>query len=588
MDYRRQDVDAIGGQSGLESNQASRRSDVNESEVINLFVLIDNITRRYRLQKQMTVRMLKKQLARSTQTEVDDIRLIYTTKELDDQKTLRDYQISEDATLRVLLRLRGGMPKKKVKGSTKETLDTIGTESEELEVNIQEELEEMIETPIVTQQEKSKLQEVDLMKVLQDHDQLIRKIALHLDKVDEKNENTNNMSQTIRNEMFKEFRNVKDVFQDIEERMAETEVRSLEDKVIKDPEPDKIIHSEVLPVLSNTFTSNFDVKKEVEYLHGKVAEQKRKPAKEITFKGLPVYNLSTPFDEWWKTFKFHIRSAGLVGQINQIRHSFITHMDQTIKTYFEQLTDTKDMNLSELIEVILSYYDKNSKNLNDYEKEFVNFRKNANETVALYQIRLETLSDKAQIKDRRRIKNQFVEGLFPVSLYIKVVDRITETMTFEEVLQIALKIEKDYIRTSKRDIKQKIEPSEEKTKKEFKRTIIQSRVSSSTNSVDNKRKYEIDTCQYCLKKHDYKECAKKFKFYTFQEAQLLSEVGKQPTIRTEVPKVRLTKDTPWIKIILDKKTSGVRNVAELSAQTVESSVNVSDPNLKKHQNRVRI
>ena len=89
MDYRRQDVDAIGGQSGLESNQASRRSDVNESEVINLFVLIDNITRRYRLQKQMTVRMLKKQLARSTQTEVDDIRLIYTTKELDDQKTLR-------------------------------------------------------------------------------------------------------------------------------------------------------------------------------------------------------------------------------------------------------------------------------------------------------------------------------------------------------------------------------------------------------------------------------------------------------------------------------------------------------------------
>lgn len=100
------------------------------------------------------------------------------------------------------------MPKKKVKGSTKETLDTIGTESEELEVNIQEELEEMIETPIVTQQEKSKLQEVDLMKVLQDHDQLIRKIALHLDKVDEKNENTNNMLQTIRNEMFKEFRNV--------------------------------------------------------------------------------------------------------------------------------------------------------------------------------------------------------------------------------------------------------------------------------------------------------------------------------------------------------------------------------------------
>lgn len=364
--------------------------------------------------------------------------------------------------------------------------------------------------------------------------------------------------------------------------MAETEVRSLEDKVIKDPEPDKIIHSEVLPVLSNTFTSNFDVKKEVEYLHGKVAEQKRKPAKEITFKGLPVYNLSTPFDEWWKTFKFHIRSAGLVGQINQIRHSFITHMDQTIKTYFEQLTDTKDMNLSELIEVILSYYDKNSKNLNDYEKEFVNFRKNANETVALYQIRLETLSDKAQIKDRRRIKNQFVEGLFPVSLYIKVVDRITETMTFEEVLQIALKIEKDYIRTSKRDIKQKIEPSEEKTKKEFKRTIIQSRVSSSTNSVDNKRKYEIDTCQYCLKKHDYKECAKKFKFYTFQEAQLLSEVGKQPAIRTEVPKVRLTKDTPWIKIILDKKTSGVRNVAELSAQSVESSVNVSDPNPKNH------
>ena len=64
MDNRKEDFDAIGGQSGFESNQISLLADVNESEVINLFVTMDNITRRCEAQKQMTVRMLKEQLAR--------------------------------------------------------------------------------------------------------------------------------------------------------------------------------------------------------------------------------------------------------------------------------------------------------------------------------------------------------------------------------------------------------------------------------------------------------------------------------------------------------------------------------------------
>ena len=55
-----------------------------------------------------TVQAVKQKLQDREGIPADQQRLVYTTKELDPERTLADYNIQRDATLSLVLRLRGG------------------------------------------------------------------------------------------------------------------------------------------------------------------------------------------------------------------------------------------------------------------------------------------------------------------------------------------------------------------------------------------------------------------------------------------------------------------------------------------------
>lgn len=57
----------------------------------------------------MTVMELKTQIEKISQYTPDQQRIIYSGKQLSDDKQLKDYSIQPDSTLHLMIRLRGGM-----------------------------------------------------------------------------------------------------------------------------------------------------------------------------------------------------------------------------------------------------------------------------------------------------------------------------------------------------------------------------------------------------------------------------------------------------------------------------------------------
>jgi hypothetical protein len=57
----------------------------------------------------MTVMELKRHIQKVELYEPDQQRIVYSGKQLSDEKQLKDYPISADATLHLIIRLRGGM-----------------------------------------------------------------------------------------------------------------------------------------------------------------------------------------------------------------------------------------------------------------------------------------------------------------------------------------------------------------------------------------------------------------------------------------------------------------------------------------------
>ena len=80
------------------------------SEKIQLFVKsINGKTRTVEVNTTDTIRQIKEQIRDKEGINPDEQRLIYAGKNLDDDKTVSDYNLSSDATLHLVLRVRGGM-----------------------------------------------------------------------------------------------------------------------------------------------------------------------------------------------------------------------------------------------------------------------------------------------------------------------------------------------------------------------------------------------------------------------------------------------------------------------------------------------
>ena len=56
----------------------------------------------------MTIAEIKQQIQEKEGVAVGDQRLIYAGKNLDDTKTVADYNLTKDSTLHMVLRVRGG------------------------------------------------------------------------------------------------------------------------------------------------------------------------------------------------------------------------------------------------------------------------------------------------------------------------------------------------------------------------------------------------------------------------------------------------------------------------------------------------
>jgi hypothetical protein len=56
----------------------------------------------------LTIGQIKEEIQKTEQIPVDQQRLVYSGKQLEDAHTLKYYEIGNDATLHLVLRLRGG------------------------------------------------------------------------------------------------------------------------------------------------------------------------------------------------------------------------------------------------------------------------------------------------------------------------------------------------------------------------------------------------------------------------------------------------------------------------------------------------
>merc|ERR1711991_693903 len=76
---------------------------------LQLFVKsINGKTRTVVVNNTDTIRQIKEQIRDKEGINPDEQRLIYAGKNLDDTKTVADYNLSADATLHLVLRVRGG------------------------------------------------------------------------------------------------------------------------------------------------------------------------------------------------------------------------------------------------------------------------------------------------------------------------------------------------------------------------------------------------------------------------------------------------------------------------------------------------
>jgi hypothetical protein len=343
-------------------------------------------------------------------------------------------------------------------------------------------------------------------------------------------------------------------------------------------------------------TNNFDVKKEVGILMGteeQRAKYKRKTA-DVKFsfpKTLEIYQDSMDFNEWWKSFKNQVQACRIVGFMDQIELSFRMLMNSGIQDFFDELQVEKTLTLEDMIVIVLSNHTKVQKSHRDYRAKLREIRKKSNETVNGYYLRFDNLAKLGKMDGEEyeeELQELFLVGLTPQPLMKKVSEKRRKKHTLEDLYQIAVAAEQkhfEYAQLKKLQEKQKGDkpspPNPNKTKQpssEDKKPNPTNQNGKNNNNkpqgnqqnrgnnnkTPNPQKDKTSSdghCRFCGKTHNYKECQEKYPFYYAKEIQLLNSINRTPSKRTSYPEKDkvLTKDTEWIKKLLEQKQNTPNN-----------------------------
>jgi hypothetical protein len=243
----------------------------------------------------------------------------------------------------------------------------------------------------------------------------------------------------------------------------------------------------------------------------------------------------------------------------------------------------------------MNFYAKNAKSKGAYIREFDAIRKKKGETVASYYSRFFKLAFLADIQDEDWMKEVYLAGLKPIALYEEVIDAIdTKKASLEQIHEIALTKEHNYFEKVER---QRLWNEEEGYHKN-KNSNNQNSNNQNNNNQSNKNNYYnkntnkntpkkyFEPCKFCGKTHNYKECADgDFKFYTWNEAEILQEIGEKPTPRKDIPKERITRETPWVKEKINKNNTIDKNTTNNTTITNQNNNISRDTNASKDNAR---
>jgi hypothetical protein len=333
---------------------------------------------------------------------------------------------------------------------------------------------------------------------------------------------------------------------------------------------------------------------------------KTKPAQRINLDDVKVYQRGDDFIEWWQNFKFAVQDIGINTNEIQVRYSFTEYMNDDIKKYIKDISKKEELWLEQRIEIVLSFYDKPMISDLQKKKEFMNITMKSKETVASYYLRIDTSAKQINVTDKQEIKDIYLEGLKSnIGLYSDVIKRINiHKFTLQDIHNAALDSEQSYLLIKsirsvnvnskstgeKKEITKEVKDNKPKQsiynvksntnnnnqpKRNNNNSNKNSNYKSNTpkinsNNNDDKQNKKTGICKYCLKEHDYKECFEKFKFYTYDEANIITKVGGYPKKRTENPKPedRITAETDWVKKKLESSKSNQTKTTNSDASTV--------------------
>jgi hypothetical protein len=590
---------------GQHSSLIGGQSDQNMGRKIELKIRLEEKTETFQVASNNTIMELKEMIKKRFIFTNTTFSLISHSQYFRDQLFIHDYQITQSTPLQVIFGLQGGSK------STSDTTSTISSKSqqpisgdrdrqsiseEESDEDISKMTKEQMKEYIKTLRRLASDSETDVNTRIKEATQSGYRAGQAIYQVAQ----IQTPTQAYRTPKAPFHRTSRDDDDQHQSPVANSSPYASR----KSPSPTDFINN----ALPTTITNYFNIEIEVANLVGTVAERRLasdKPAKDIKLDRVPTFHKSMQFVEWWRKFTFEINARGYERQYKQIKYCFLSLMDDEIREIIAFLSHQKQLELEELVQVVLSQFEVKPKTIDEYIVEFFTVSKEIKETVTAYYLRFLTLAMEAGIDDPTIRARRYLAGLQPNALYADVLQNMdTSGATVEQLHQCALRMENNYLclqmrRHEKREdktnqtqpkaqIRSDYSPKEDKSKKsstfttntKFQKKEYPKNLSNKPRSNDpqspssNNNKTISGICRYCEKEHDYRECQLKFKNYTFEEAKLLRQMGREPLPRPDKieMKDRLTSETQWVKNTIERQKSNPSGQSKTNQQFTAKKV----------------